>query len=87
MSPCKQALHFSLTTALAVMSIKYSRVKQNSRVAEAEESYLENLRHSLTTGSCFLTLKWDRQEGVYASNGTRGGRVKLIKLRQKWNKW
>lgn len=59
------------------MSIKYNRVKQNSGVAGTEESYLENLRHSLTTGSCFLTLKWDRQEGVYASNGTRGGRVKI----------
>lgn len=78
MSPCKQALHFSLTTDLAVMSIKYSRVKQNSRVAGAEKSYLENLRCSLTTGSCFLTLKWDRQEygQAYASNGTRGGRAK-----------
>lgn len=69
------------------MSIKYSRVKQNSRVAAAEKSYLENLRHSLTAGSHFMTLKQDRQEGVYAPNGTREGRVKLIKLRQKWNKW
>lgn len=28
----------------------------------AEESHLENLTHALTTGSCFLSLKWDRWE-------------------------